>query len=37
MYTDGSDLYDKAAAGAMIDKNSSIKHLPDKSSLFSAE
>ena len=37
MYTDGSVLDDKAAAAAIIDEYSSIKHLPDKSSMFSVE
>ena len=37
IYTDGSVSDDKAAAAAVIDNHSSIQHLPDKSSIFSAE
>ena len=37
IYTDSSVSDDKAAAAAVIDNHSSIEHLPDKSSIFSAE
>ena len=37
IYTDGSVSDDKAAAAAVIDNYFSIEHLPDKSSIFSAE
>ena len=36
IYTDGS-VSDKAVAAAIIDDHSSIEHLPDESSIFSAE
>ena len=37
IYIEGPVLNDKAAAAAVIDNYSSIEHLPDKSSIFSAE
>ena len=37
IYTDGSVSDDKAAAAAVIDNYFSIEHLPDKSSICSAE